>query len=234
MKAKAFAHAATILAAQSTDKTINTITPALFARYPDPASLAAADPDELEPMIYKSGFFRMKARSLLGMARMIVERHEGRVPETMAELVELPGVARKTANVVLGCALDKQEGIVHPLYQRARDACDALLDELKAAGHFPVSDDETLGEFVGQYMTLTAKLAGATGGLAYDSARDDGALAIAWLKRTLEIHNAALAAATAMDGSPFLPPTRLAHHRAGLFALREATLTLITRLRSEG
>ncbi|MBA3540483.1 MAG: endonuclease III [Deltaproteobacteria bacterium] len=103
---------ATILAAQSTDKMINTITPALFARYPAPHALGAADPAELEPMIYKSGFFRMKARSLIGMARMVVEKHEGRIPETMAELVELPGVARKTANVVLGCALGKQEGIV--------------------------------------------------------------------------------------------------------------------------
>ena len=103
---------ATILAAQSTDKMINTITPALFAKYPNATALATADPAELEPMIFKSGFFRAKARSLLGMARMVVEQHGGRVPETMEELVELPGVARKTANVVLGSALGKNEGIV--------------------------------------------------------------------------------------------------------------------------
>jgi endonuclease-3 len=103
---------ATILAAQSTDKLINTVTPALFARYPDPAALAAADPAELEPMIFSTGFYRMKAKHLIGMARAIVERHGGDVPDTMAGLVDLPGVARKTANVVLGSALGKNEGIV--------------------------------------------------------------------------------------------------------------------------
>jgi endonuclease-3 len=103
---------ATILAAQSTDKMINTITPALFAKYPDATALAAADPAELEPLIFKSGFYRAKARSLLGMARMVVDKHGGEVPETMEELVELPGVARKTANVVLGSALGKNVGIV--------------------------------------------------------------------------------------------------------------------------
>src|SRR5689334_13207031 len=103
---------ATILAAQSTDKLINTVTPALFAKYPDPASLAQADPAELEPLIFSSGFYRMKARNLIGMARRIVEHHGGQVPETMEGLVDLPGVARKTANVVLGSALGKNEGIV--------------------------------------------------------------------------------------------------------------------------
>ena len=103
---------ATILSAQSTDKMINTITPAVFAKYPDPAALARADQAELERMIHSSGFYRMKAKNLLGMARAIVERHGGRVPDTMAELVELPGVARKTANVVLGTAFRKNEGVV--------------------------------------------------------------------------------------------------------------------------
>jgi endonuclease-3 len=103
---------ATILSAQSTDKLINTVTPALFAKYPDAAALAAADQAELEDMIHSTGFFRMKAKHLLGMARAIVERHAGEVPETMAELCALPGVARKTANVVLGSALGKNEGIV--------------------------------------------------------------------------------------------------------------------------
>jgi endonuclease-3 len=103
---------ATILAAQSTDKMINTITPALFAKYPDPYALAAADPLEVEPLIFKSGFYRNKAKAIVGMARALVERHGGKVPETIAELVELPGVARKTANVVLGNALGKAEGVV--------------------------------------------------------------------------------------------------------------------------
>lgn len=103
---------ATILAAQSTDKMINTITPALFARYPDAASLARATSEELEPLVFRSGFYRAKARNLIGMARAVVERHGGRVPETMEALVELPGVARKTANVVLGSALGKNVGVV--------------------------------------------------------------------------------------------------------------------------
>ncbi|HMG57106.1 MAG TPA: endonuclease III, partial [Kofleriaceae bacterium] len=103
---------ATILAAQSTDKLINTVTPALFARYPDPAALAQADPAELEPMIFSSGFYRMKARHLIAMARRVVERHGGEVPDTMEGLVDLPGVARKTANVVLGSVFGKNEGVV--------------------------------------------------------------------------------------------------------------------------
>ncbi len=103
---------ATILAAQSTDKMINTITPALFETYPDAHALAAADPAAVEPMIFKSGFFRNKAKAIVGMARAVVGRHDGQVPQTMDELVELPGVARKTANVVLGNALGRSEGIV--------------------------------------------------------------------------------------------------------------------------
>ncbi len=107
---------ATILAAQSSDRQINTITPALFARYPDAAALAAAEPAELEPMIFSSGFYRMKAKSLLGMARAVVERFGGEIPRTMAQLVELPGVGRKTANVVLGSAFGVNEGIVVDLH----------------------------------------------------------------------------------------------------------------------
>jgi len=103
---------ATILAAQSTDKMINTVTPALFAKYPDAAALAQADPAELEPMIRSTGYFRMKAKYLIEMARAVVERHGGQVPETMDELCALPGVARKTANVVLGCAFGKNEGFI--------------------------------------------------------------------------------------------------------------------------
>jgi endonuclease-3 len=96
---------ATILSAQCTDARVNDVTPALFRRYPTPAALAAAAPEELEPQIQSTGFFRMKSRSLAGMARAIVETHGGRVPATMEALVELPGVGRKTANVVLGHAL---------------------------------------------------------------------------------------------------------------------------------
>jgi endonuclease III len=103
---------ATILSAQSTDKMINTLTPALFARYPDVRALSQANPEELEQMIFKSGFYRNKTKSLIGMAKACVERHGGEIPQTMDELVDLPGVARKTANVVLGTAMGKNEGVV--------------------------------------------------------------------------------------------------------------------------
>ena len=96
---------ATILSAQSTDAGVNTVTPRLFARYPDARALAGATTDQLEPMIYATGFFRAKSRSLLGMAQALVDRHAGDVPASMDALVELPGVGRKTANVVLGHAL---------------------------------------------------------------------------------------------------------------------------------
>jgi endonuclease-3 len=103
---------ATILSAQCTDKRVNLVTPALFARYPDARTLAEADPIELERMIQSTGFFRAKTKSLLGMSRALVERHNGAVPNTMSALVQLPGVGRKTANVVLGNAFGIDEGIV--------------------------------------------------------------------------------------------------------------------------
>lgn len=96
---------ATILSAQSTDQRVNLVTPALFARYPDAAALARATPAELEPQILSTGFFRQKARALIGMASALVADHGGQVPNTMEALVALPGVGRKTANVVLGHAL---------------------------------------------------------------------------------------------------------------------------------
>jgi endonuclease-3 len=96
---------ATILSAQSTDERVNQVTPALFKRYPDAAALAKATTDELEPQIKSTGFFRAKSRSLIGMATELVEQHGGQVPNTMEALVTLPGVGRKTANVVLGHAL---------------------------------------------------------------------------------------------------------------------------------
>jgi endonuclease-3 len=97
--------AATILSAQSTDQRVNLVTPALFKRYPTPASLATATPEQLEPQIHSTGFFRAKSRSLIGMARALVEKHDGEVPADMDALTALPGVGRKTANVVLGHAL---------------------------------------------------------------------------------------------------------------------------------
>jgi endonuclease III len=103
---------ATILSAQSTDKIINTVTPALFAKYPDATALAQADQAELEKLVTKTGFFRMKAKHLIGMAQAVVARHGGEIPNTMAAMCALPGVARKTANVVLGSAMDVHTGIV--------------------------------------------------------------------------------------------------------------------------
>jgi len=97
--------AATILSAQSTDVRVNMVTPTLFARYPTPADLAAADPAELESIIRSTGFFRSKAKSLVGMASALVERYDSEVPGAMEELVTVPGVGRKTANVVRSVAL---------------------------------------------------------------------------------------------------------------------------------
>lgn len=96
---------ATILSAQSTDAGVNSVTPALFARYPDARALAAADTADLEPMIHATGFFRQKARSVTAAAQQLVDEHGGEVPASMEALVALPGVGRKTANVVLGHAL---------------------------------------------------------------------------------------------------------------------------------
>jgi endonuclease-3 len=96
---------ATILSAQSTDQRVNQVTPALFAKYPDAKALAAANPEDIEPVILSTGFFRQKSRSIVAMAQALVERHSGEVPADMAALVKLTGVGRKTANVVLGHAL---------------------------------------------------------------------------------------------------------------------------------
>lgn len=96
---------ATILSAQCTDERVNQVTPALFKRYPNATTLASASTEELEPQIQSTGFFRAKSRSLVGMATEVVETHGGEIPKTMDALVKLPGVGRKTANVVLGHAL---------------------------------------------------------------------------------------------------------------------------------
>jgi endonuclease-3 len=103
--------AATILSAQCTDERVNMVTPALFKRYATPAALARAVPAELEEIIRSTGFFRAKAKSLMGCARALVETHGGDVPRELAALVKLPGIGRKTANVVLGHAYDIAEGV---------------------------------------------------------------------------------------------------------------------------
>ena len=103
---------ATILSAQTTDVRVNAVTPTLFDKYPTAADYAGADPTELEEDIRPTGFFRNKAKSLRGMAGALVEDHGGEVPRTMEELVALPGVGRKTANVVLGNAFGVDEGVV--------------------------------------------------------------------------------------------------------------------------
>ncbi len=114
---------ATILSAQCTDKRVNLTTPALFAAYPDAHALAAADVADVERLVQPTGFYRNKARNLIGMARGLVDRHGGEVPRTMDELVLLPGVGRKTANVILGNAYGINAGVtvdthVHRLSRR--------------------------------------------------------------------------------------------------------------------
>jgi len=102
---------ATILSAQCTDERVNQVTPALFARFPAPAALAAAPPSEVEGLIRSTGFFRAKTKSIIGCARALVEKHGGALPRTIAAMVELPGIGRKTASVVLGHAFGINEGI---------------------------------------------------------------------------------------------------------------------------
>jgi endonuclease-3 len=103
---------ATILSAQSTDETVNKVTPGLFERFPTPRDFAEAPREEIERLVHSTGFFRQKTKSVQGACRKIVEEFGGKVPATMEQLVTLPGVARKTANVVLGTAFGKNEGIV--------------------------------------------------------------------------------------------------------------------------
>lgn len=103
---------ATVLSAQCTDRRVNLVTPTLFRRWPDAAALAAAPREEIETVIQSTGFFRNKAKSLAGLATRLVEEHGGAMPSTMEALVALPGVGRKTANVILGNAFGRNEGIV--------------------------------------------------------------------------------------------------------------------------
>ena len=103
---------ATVLSAQTTDVNVNKATPKLFARYPDAKALAKAEPLDVEPLVATLGFFRQKAKSLVGLARALVEKHGGNVPQSMDDLVKLPGVGRKTANVVLGVIWNTPDGVV--------------------------------------------------------------------------------------------------------------------------
>jgi endonuclease-3 len=103
---------ATVLSAQATDVIVNKVTPDLFAKYPDPGALAKAPPEVVEKIIGRLGMFRQKTKNIIGLAKMLVTEHGGQVPRTLAELVKLPGVGRKTANVVLGVAFQSPEGVV--------------------------------------------------------------------------------------------------------------------------
>lgn len=103
---------ATVLSAQTTDVAVNKVTPGLFARYPNPQSLAEAEQADVEALIGTIGMFRQKAKNIVGLARILVGQYGGEVPRTLSELIELPGVGRKTANVVLGVAFGMPEGVV--------------------------------------------------------------------------------------------------------------------------
>jgi len=102
---------ATILSAQTTDKKVNEVTPTLFSKFPDAAALAKANPKEVEEIVRPLGYFRQKARTIISVAKILVERFDGEVPKSMHELLQLPGVGRKTAAIVLGTAFGIQEGI---------------------------------------------------------------------------------------------------------------------------
>ncbi|MFH1417068.1 MAG: endonuclease III [Planctomycetota bacterium] len=146
----------TILSAQCTDKRVNMVTPALFKRYRKTADYADADPAELEEIIRSTGFYRNKTKSLIGLGRALTERFNGRVPDTMDQLVELPGVARKTANVLLGTWFKKNEGFVVDthigrlahrlgLTWRSRDSKDAVKIEQDLMEVFPKKEWAYLG-----------------------------------------------------------------------------------------
>ena len=147
---------ATILSAQSTDETINKVTPVLFKKYPTPRALADAPAGQVERVIHATGFFRQKTKSIQGASRKIADEFDGRVPDTLDELVTLPGVARKTANVVLGTAFGKNEGVVldthvgrlatrMALTFSSKDAKDAVKIEKDLMQLFPPKDWIFLG-----------------------------------------------------------------------------------------
>jgi endonuclease-3 len=137
--------AATILSAQCTDERVNLVTPALFARYPAAAALAKASQPEVEVLVRSTGFYRNKARSLLGMARALMERFGGRVPERLEELVTIPGVGRKTANVLLGACFGQPAIVVDTHLKRVTErlglASERDPDKVEAELRVLVSED---------------------------------------------------------------------------------------------
>lgn len=137
--------AATILSAQTTDKRVNEVTPVLFAKYPSPADLAGADPEELEKIVHSTGFYRNKAKSLIGMARALVERFDGEVPSKMEDLVTVPGTGRKTANVVRSVAMGEPGLPVDTHVLRLSKRLGLVGDEL---GDDPVKVEHALGALV--------------------------------------------------------------------------------------
>jgi endonuclease-3 len=124
---------ATILSAQCTDKVVNTVTPELFSHFPNAARLAQTRPSEVERIIRPTGFYKNKAKSLIGMAKAVVERHGGQIPKALADLVQLPGIGRKTANVVLGNAFDTPGIVVdtHVVRLSNRMGLTAVTDPVK-------------------------------------------------------------------------------------------------------
>lgn len=136
---------ATILSAQCTDERVNKVTPGLFKVAPTPEALCALDTEVLEEIIRSTGFYKNKAKSLKGAARMIVETYGGRVPDTMAQLVQLPGVARKTANVVLGSAFGKSVGVVVDTHVKRLSGRLGFTDEVD-----PVKIEQDLMELYSQ------------------------------------------------------------------------------------
>ncbi len=137
--------AATILSAQTTDKRVNEVTPVLFAKYPTPADLADAPIEDLEEIVHSTGFYRNKAKSLVGMARALVDRFDGEVPSAMEDLVTVPGTGRKTANVVRSVAMGEPGLPVDTHVLRLSKRLGLVGDEL---GDDPVKVEHALGAMV--------------------------------------------------------------------------------------
>jgi hypothetical protein len=159
-----------------------------------------------------------------------LDEEKGNESETDIEDYELP--PPDPIREGIDWVRDERGHLVHPIEKRAHDALHTLLDELKAAGRFPEEEDEQVADFVSGFMTLSAKLAGALGGVARGDDFFEPGMVIAWLKRILEILNKTIAAADSVRGKDFLPKDRLAYYRGELFAIREEVLELIKELRS--
>lgn len=142
---------ATILSAQCTDERVNRVTPDLFDRFPDAASVAAVEPEQVEPYVRSTGFYRSKARHIVGTSRLLWERHQGHVPKSMEALLQCPGVARKTANVVLATAYGLNAGVTVDTHVRRLsnrlglvDATDPARIEVELMALLPQSDWDLL------------------------------------------------------------------------------------------